>query len=173
MHLVKKEAWELMQPGFCYLNSELQSLPPLGHRFPGCSTRMIILTHLSSGKHGSQGRAWDAIKSCTQAYVYVCVCVCVTLRTAQMALKTCQGWLFAKHKLCEVIWHLFLAFFHWSKWKKQAVRFCSLSHATVLKASWAGAALTHAGFQSEEAHGWGKVDRRACLPMSLIAFHRF
>lgn len=108
------------------------------------------------------------IKMCMHTYMhtyiqmYTCLCVCLALRSVHVELRTCRG-LFCREQTLEVIWHLFLAFFQWSEWRNQAVQFCSPSRAAVLKASWTGTALTHAGFQSEDARDWGG-SRQTGLP---------
>lgn len=160
------------------LSLGLQNLPPLGHHFPGCNAYMIILTHWSSGKHDSQGRAWDKnvyayIYAYIHSYVYMLVCVFGSQKCTR-GTQNLSGFVLCREQTLEVIWHLFLAFFQWSEWRNQAVQFCSPSHAAVLKASWTGTALTHAGFQSEDARDWGgKETDGLAFPWSWFAFHRF
>lgn len=69
----------------------------------------------------------------------------------------------------------FFAFLHWCKWKHQALWFYSLSHVVVLKASWTGAALTHARVSVRRGLWLGESGQTVlpshepdCLPLVLI-----
>lgn len=147
MCLVKKETWELMQPGFCYLLCHrtlslwLQNLPPLGHHFPGCNTRIIILTHLTGwGKAWFPGQTLGCYENIRvfwghaymYTYIYLCVhmyvCVYLTLKSVHRTLRACQGLWPAG---CKVIRYLFSAFFFTGA--SESTRPCDFIHPAMLQ----------------------------------------
>lgn len=154
------------------LSLGLQNLPPLGHHFPGCNACMIILVHWSSGKHDSQGRAWDKnvyayIYAYIHSYVYMLVCVFGSQKCTR-GTQNLSGFVLQGTNFRSYLTFIFsILSVERVKEPGRAILFtqpCCSPQSILNRNSFDPCRL------SIRRCSWlgGEADRRACLPMILI-----